>query len=450
MVKKLLFIPALLVGVAALVIAIKSKTPPEKAPPAETVTPVRIIETRSLTVVPRAIAYGNVQPGTIWNAVAEVGGEITATHAQLKRGAILPKGAELFRIDPTPYELAVVQIEADIRATEAKLEELAVKETNTRVSLTFEERSLVLSRKDLERQKQLKRKKAVAQAAVDKEERNVLAQEMSVQLQRNTLNLIPAERRTLEAELALNRAKLDDAKLDLEHTVIRAPFDCRIAEVNAEKGQFAAGGQTLAVVDSIDVSEVSAQLPIDRMMTIMARRDGPVPDITAIAGRMPDVLGLDPVVRLRAGEFTAQWQARVARISDTIDPQTRTVGVIVAVADPYRQVQPGYRPPLVKNMFVEVELRGRPRDGVVVVPRSAIHAGHVYVVGEEDRLVKKPVETLFRQTNFAAIKSGLMAGERVVLTDLVPAVEGMLLRPTRDEAAEGRLEREASGEGPVR
>ncbi len=450
MFKKILIIPALLIGVAALVIAIKSKTPPRKVDTKEKVTVARVITIEPLRVLPRAIAYGNVQPGTVWNAVSEVGGEIVETHPQLKKGAILPDDEVLFRIDPVPYELIVTQIEAEIAASEAKLAELSVKEANTRASLTFEERSLILSRKDLERQNQLKRKKAVAQAAVDKKERNVIAQEVSVQLQRNTLNLIPAERQTLEAELALNRAKLENARLDLKNTVIRAPFDCRIAEVNAEKGQFAGGGQTLAVIDSIDVSEVSAQLPIDRMMAIMARHDGPMPETSHLMDQLPQLLGLEPVVRLRAGEMVFEWPARLARISDTIDPQTRTVGVIVAVDAPYAQVRPGYRPPLIKNMFVEVELRGRARDGLVVVPRAALHGRQVYVVAEEDRLKKRPVEILFRQGDFVVLKSGLEPGERLVVTDLIPAVEGMKLIPAPDAEATARLKRDAAGEGSVR
>ena len=67
-----------------------------------------------------------------------------------------------------------------------------------------------------------------------------------------------------------------------------------------------------------------------------------------------EALGLSATVRLP--EFSLGWEARFARMSDTIDPQTRTVGVIVEVDDPYEGVRPGVRPPLVKEMFVEVEI----------------------------------------------------------------------------------------------
>ncbi len=451
--RKVLIIPAALVGVVALVIAIKSKQPPERILPAEKITPVRIIEAPRLTVTPRVLAYGNVRPGTVWNAVAEVNGKILEIHPQLKKGAILPKGAVLYRIDPAPFELAAARIKADIRAAKAHLVELKIKEENTQAALEIEKRSLELSSHSLDRQRRLFKEGAASQAAVDKEERNVLARRLSVQMRRNTLNLIPAERETLEAQLAANRSRLESARLDLKNTAIRAPFDLLVADVRAEKGQFATRSQTLAVVDSIDVAEISAQLPIDRMMSIAwpgGADSMELAEMTQLMRKLPAIFEADSVVRLRAGKRVIKWPARVIRISDAIDPQTRTAGVIVAVDDPYRQAHPGRKPPLVKNMYVEVELRGRPRDGLVAIPREALHGSEVYVVGAENRLEKRAVKVSFRQANFVALASGLDAGERVIVTDLIFAIEGMLLAPVKDAKALEALKAEATGAGAVR
>jgi multidrug efflux pump subunit AcrA (membrane-fusion protein) len=133
-----------------------------------------------------------------------------------------------------------------------------------------------------------------------------------------------------------------------------------------------------------------------------------------------------------------------------VDPETRTIGVIVAVDEPYGKVRPGVRPPLVKNMFVEVEVRGRPKPKTLVVPRAALQGGKIYVANGDDRLEIREVKIGFTQTNFATIETGLKEGERVVMTDLVPAIEGMLLVPVMDEAALNRLLAEAAGTTGVR
>jgi len=409
-IRKLLILSPLLIGVLALVLTITTGGGPEQTPPKEAVTKVRVIETPLVTLIPRVLGYGNVKPGAVFEAVAEVSGQVIEIHRQLKKGAILGAGEVLARIDPTQYELAIAEIEASIRSVKAQLAEINVKEENTKASIKIDARSLALNQKALERKSKLLKKKTVSQAAVDLEERNVLARRQAVQSLKNALNLIPTERQALEAQLTLNQAQLAAAQLDLSRTTITTPFDSRIAEVNVERTQYASQGKVLAVADSIDVSEVAAQAPLDKLINLIPR-GGKVPiDVSGIMDKLPELLSLSAVVRLKTGAVNIEWDARFTRISDTIDPQTRTVGIIVAVDKPYSQVVPGVRPPLTKNMFVEVELRGKPRPNQLVVPRAALHDGIVYVVNGENRLEKRKIQVAFAQTNFAVIASGLTAG----------------------------------------
>ena len=169
-----------------------------------------------------------------------------------------------------------------------------------------------------------------------------------------------------------------------------------------------------------------------------------------LMSKLPDLLGFEALVRLRASSIDAEWPARFTRINDSIDPETRTAGVIVAVDDPYGQALPGSRPPLTKNMFVEVELKGRPRPQQLVIPRSSLHGSNVYVVNSENRLEIRAVEVAFPQTNFSVIKSGLVSGERIVVSDPIPAIAGMLVVPSLDDDVSARLIREAEGGGEVR
>ena len=448
--RKFLFFVAIAAGAAVLVVMVKSRGGPHMQPPSETARAVRVIVVAPVDVIPRALGFGTVQPGRTFEAVAEVRGKVIGIHANLKKGALIRTGAVLLELDQVPYRLAIAQIDANIRSVQAKLAELTVKGENTRASLAIEERSLALSVKDLQRKRQLLAGNNASQASVDQEERNVLARRLNVQTQRNTLNLMPVEGQALEAELALYRARLADAKHDLQRTVITAPFDLRVAEVGAEQEQYAAVGTVLARFDGIDVAEVAAQLPIERLMAIVARNNGRAVTLDSAAARLPEVLGISPLVRLKAGDSTIEWPARLARISDTVDPATRTVGVIVAVDNPYGNARPGLRPPLVKGMFVEVELRGQARKARIVVPRSALLGGFVHVVDGGGRLAKRAVSIESQQANFAIIASGLEAGTKVVVSDPVPAIEGMLLAPEEDTDLNARMTDEATGKGPVR
>jgi len=453
--RALLIAPPVVIGIAVLAWQLAGRKAPEQAEAEESARPVRVIEATAGDFVPRALGYGHVQPGTVWEAVAQVAGKVVYRHPDLERGRLLAADSELLRIDPANYELAVVRIEANLEAVQAELDELEVRRANTESSLEIVRRTLALAEQDLARKRKLLAKKNISQTAVDETESAVLNERRQIQELQNQLNLLPAERRVLEANLALNQAQLEEARLDLERTVIRLPFEARIAEVLAEATQFVSAGQKLAVADSIDVAEVTAQIALNHMRPLVPTGL----DLSSLSAEeisaLPRRWGFSAEVRLVAGDFAASWDARFDRISDMVDPQTRTLGLVVAVDEPYRSAVPGQRPPLTKNMYVEVEIRGAPQSGRIAVPRVALHRGPdgrdvVYLAGSEDRLEFRPVTLGPMQSDFVIVEDGLEGGERVVVSDLIPAIEGMLLAPRLDKALGEALADQSSGAGELR
>lgn len=193
-------------------------------------------------------------------------------------------------------------------------------------------------------------------------------------------------------------------------------------------------------------------MPLERLFPLIAEHGAPLGDTRDITGaRLPGLQQLTPEVRLKAGDQTITWNGRVTRIAETVDPKTRTIGVIVTVDSPYANTQDGIHPPLTRGMFVEVALKGPPRRDRLVIPRSALHAGDtVHVVNADNRLDIRPVTVAWEQGDIAVIENGLEAGDRVVITDLVPAVEGMLLAPTLDPIVTARLVANAGAGGTAR
>ena len=452
--KRLLILPPVLIGAGALFFAVSGREAPRQEAPGETARPVRVIEVQPTSFVPRALGYGHVEPGAILEAAAEISGRIASRAADLERGRVLPAGTELLRIDPTDYELALARIRSDRRSVEAELAELSVRRDNTESSITIERRSLALSAEDLERKKALRQRGNASQATVDQAETTLLNQRQRVQELENTLNLIPAERAVLEARLALVDVQLAEAERDLDRTTVKLPFDARIASVPVEAAQYVAVGQTLVEAHSIDVAEVRAQFPLEQLRRLIpVGREGGAFSVEALAD-LPRSFGFEAEIRLAIGDMTARWEARLDRAAENLDPETRTIGMIVAVDEPYAKAIPGKRPPLIKDMYVEVELSAPARPDRIVVPRVAVHAGPdggalVYLVGADDRLILRPVEIAATQGDIAVVETGLEPGERVLVTDLVPAVEGMLLAPSRDDALEAVLLAESTGGEPV-
>lgn len=453
MIRKFLILPPILIGVAVIAYFISQRQAPEIKPPDERARHVRVIEAPQVQIVPRLLGYGTVRPEKVWNASAQVSGEVVYVHPNFKKGAILPEGTEIIRISPADYELAIAQAEANIRASDAKLTELQVSEQNTRLTLEIEQRGLDLREKELARKQSLLKSGTVAQSAVDQESRDTLTQRQKVQELNNALRLIPTQQ-TVEAEQkAVFQSQLEAARLDLQRTSITVPFDARIAEANVEITQFVQVGQTLAVADGVKVAEIDAQVPIARLRQLTSSLTDsslPVGVTPETFEQMTGALGFKVIVRLRTGDKSVEWTGRFARISDTIDPNTRTVGIIAAVDGAYAKAVPGARPPLAKGMFVEVELSAKPTPERLIVPRSALHDERLYIVTADNRLDIRPVETGLTQGAFVEIAKGLKAGEQVVVSDLNPAIAGMLLRTTVDAELHRELLTAAAGEGPLK
>ena len=448
--RRLLVIPPVLLGVGIFWLMKGEYTEPERQPIAEVARPMRVIEVPQVALVPRVVGHGIAQAGDIWSAVAEVKGRVVQVHPELKPGAIFRGGVQVMQVDPAEYQLRIAQLEAEIAEIKSQQARLTAEEENFRASLSIEQESLTLAQRDLARLESLVGSSSVTQSEVDRKQREVLAQQQSAQTLTNSLNVLPAQQDSLAATLAAKEASLQLAQLDLEHTTVTAPFDCRVGDLSIEIGQFLSTGQKLFEAYGTDLTEVQAQIPINQALTLLVPGLEPIDPTSLDMETMRKIFDIDVTVRLQSGDFQVAWPARFARVREQLDTQTRTVRVVVAVDKPYENIIPGKRPPLAPGMFCEVELRGRPRTGQIVIPRTSLRDGHVYLVNDENRLEYRAVEVAFSQGGISCLTAGLTPGERLVVSDPTPAVEGMLIEPVADLDAEQSLVGEATGEEPVR
>ena len=427
------FLLPVLIALIILLVAPKIKSPPEKIEATERAVKVRVIETRSLPIVPRAVGYGTTKAARTWEAVAEVAGQVAWIAEELKSGRLIDQRTELLRIDDASYRLALTQAETQLKALE-------VKDKTISASRALEERSQSLLRNDIERKRKLNEQGTLSDSILEEAERSLLKGEVLIQNLKNSLALNAAELEVLNTQKA-------NAELDLQRTRFVAPFDARITDLRVNQAQYANKGQLLFSADGLEAVEIEARFPIGRLRPLMAGRKSAEDDEeTPAVDRVPGALKLDALVRLRTATHTVEWEARVDRVAGVIDPQTQTLGVVVVVDKPYEKARPGQRPPLMRNTFVEVELRRKPKGRPVVVPTSALHDGKVYVLDQDSRLEIRPVKTAFIQGRAAAIAQGLEAGETLVVSDPVPAAAGMLLEPVVDKKAMKRLKMDASGQ----
>ena len=140
------------------------------------------------------------------------------------------------------------------------------------------------------------------------------------------------------------------------------------------------------------------------------------------------------------------------RTEGEIDAKSRMVHLVARVENPYAQNGPTGSAPLAVGLFVEAEIQGRKFEGVFVLPRLALRTDTgddlVYVVDDADRLRFRAVEVLRADREQVVVRGGLEPGERVCVSPMTAAVNGMEVRTVLSSATGERLGRQQeSAEG---
>ncbi|MBM7037374.1 efflux RND transporter periplasmic adaptor subunit [Vibrio ulleungensis] len=427
--RKLLFFPFFAAGIAILVIAVKSQKDLPVEPISERARIVDVIPLERTSIAPTVIGYGQLRPKTEWKAIAEVTGQVLYRHPDLEKGKIVEAGTQVLRIDPIDYELQLAQAEADLSKSKTSLTKLTLENTNLKQTIKIEESRLKLSENELSRIQNLVSRGLASQSDVDSQQQSYLAQQKLVQDMRNTLTLYPEERSATQAAVHVSQANVDQAKNLLDKTSITLPATMRVSTVDIEINQVVNMQQTMFVGHSIEAIEVEAQLSIHDLQTIASSAGA----IAAVGNpqAIPNLDKMSAVVTLSSGQLTAEYQARVARLSDTVDVNQATVGVILEIDQDLQTNLSEGKPLLVNGMFVKASITGAKQD-LLMVPERALHGDRIYLMDDNGKLDIRQVTVLYRQDGQVVIEGDVTTGDMLVLNDLLPAVEGMALR-----AAEG-------------
>lgn len=429
--RKFLFFPALASGIAILALAVNFRPSAPVKPAENRARSVEIMELHLQGFSPLITGFGKVAPKVDWKAIAEVSGKVVYRHPELEKGRVLLAGTELLRIDPLDYELKLAQSQADLSSSKAQLAKLDLEQSNIKSTLKIEQNRLKISDKELKRKQELRKKRLTSQSEVDQQNQSLLAQKKVVQDLQNQLILLPDEKKVIQAQLKVNESRVEEAQRSLAKTSIRLPIDARISEIDIEQNQVVNLQQTMVVAHGIETMEVEAQFSIHDFQTLIsslaeykASSDGHI---------NVEQLGFYATIELSSGAFQAKWRADLTRISESVDPNQATVGVILEVSQDYSQLKPGSLLPLVNGMFVEAKLIGQ-ENPHWVIPERALHGERIYIMTPENTLDIKTVKVLFRHDGKVAIDGDLEQGSKLILNDVMPAIQNMELKETTSMA----------------
>ena len=436
-------LPAIIVGGIILTLLIILIQPAmEHNPQQQAATPVSVIEVKQHSIRPAIMGFGSVEPDVDLEAKSEVSGRITYIHPELKKGSILSKGTLLLRVDDKDYRLALTQAEADLLANEAAVKEMDLTIENNKLELKLANEKMKVRQKELNRLSKLKKSGAVSQSKLDAERQNFLQQKQEVQQQLNRQTTLPSDREVLIAKVEIAKAKLERSKRDLERTELVLSFNGRVSNVYTELDQYVGIGNKLYDISGLDKIVVHAQFPFDQFKQFSANFNSSNINFNdsnnlPSMGDLLSSFGLTATIEL-PGNSDTFWDAKVERLSDAIDPKSRTIGITVSVSNSYQNLQPGVRPPLLEGMYIKVLVKGAPAN-YLALPRFALHKSQVFKVAEGSVLQRINLKNIHLQGNLALVKNGIFMGDQIITSDVFPAVNGMLLSTSHDDESDALM-----------
>lgn len=436
--RPLLFIPPVALGVLGFV-WMTSQPAPVVEPLPEAALAVRVLEIAPRSIAGTATGFGRVVADHSWPAISEVQGRIVDMAPGINVGSIVEKGQLLVAVDRTDYELSRQKSLANIESVEAQLSELTRQEMNSEALLEVETRILTVAQAELDRVQALLERGTGTQAAVDVAQKTRLSSDTSITNLNNILALYPAQRASLRATLAVRQAELREVERLLEKSVITAPFRGRVATLSAEVGQFVRSGDTLITLESTKAAEITAEIQPRAFSSLVL---GFAPSDSSVAGafetsqftQMMSEVGVQAEVSMATSDMSGTWPAEIVRLRGTMDSDTGAMGIVVRVDDPLRAAPEFRRPPLHTGSFVRVTLTATPIDGVIAIPRHAVHLSdtgqpYVFLSNAEDRLELRDVTLGRILDDDVVVADGLAGKDMLVLGDPRPPVPGVKLTP---------------------
>ncbi|MCQ4310549.1 MdtA/MuxA family multidrug efflux RND transporter periplasmic adaptor subunit [Pseudomonas stutzeri] len=317
-------------------------------------TPVRVASVEQGQFEVYSKALGTVTPLNTVNVRSRVAGELV--DVRFDEGQRVSAGDLLAVIDPRPYEVALQQAEGTLQQNRALLQNAQV---------------------DLKRYRGLFAEDSIAKQTLDTQQALV---------------------NQYQGTLAANQAAVNEAKLNLQFTKIRAPIDGRVGLRQLDQGNLVAANDTtpLVVITQTQPMAISFTLPEGELPPVISRF------------RRGDELTVQAWDR---GERILFGEGVLESVDNLIDPTTGTLKM-KARFDNEAEL-------LIPNQFVNVRLRVETLDDAILIPSAALQFGsrgnYAYVVGEDSKVELRTLEVGPSNGEKTVIINGLSVGERIVM-----------------------------------
>ena len=239
----------------------------------------------------------------------------------------------------------------------------------------------------------------------------------------NDLFLRKPQLASARSTVAGAEANLQQARLNLSRTKVKAPFTGQLLSKHADLGQFVTQGMPLADIYSTATAEVRLPITADQRAFITLHSEA------------------TKQVKLFAkyGTKQFQWMAHIDRIEAAVDTSSRQYYLVASLENPFQSLTIAQlevsskveklNPPLAIGQYLTAMIEGDSVERSIQIPRKALRQKNLIWLLVDGRLVNQKITPLQVDRDFALVQlPKSFQGQRdlaVIISDLPFAYEGM-------------------------
>jgi multidrug efflux pump subunit AcrA (membrane-fusion protein) len=320
-------------------------------------------------------------------------------------GAEVKEGDLLFSIDPSPFQAALEQAQAQLARDEAAL-------AGAQAQLVKDKASLAFARDQVERYRSLAAQEFVTREAFDNF--RSLADQAAASVVADSAAIDQAS-----AAIKADRAAITQAKLNLGYCTIRAPLSGRVGRAMVDVGNLVGPAEN-SVLASIILLD-----PIYVYFSASARELGQI-----VKFQQQREL---PVTVMLADQSLHPHQGKLDFLNNTMDAATATLKMRAIVPNPEKTLMPG--------QYSRVRLLVTHKPDALLVPAQAVgddQSGQfVMVVGQDNKVERRSIVAGATHASMRVVDKGVKAAERVITEGLQKVQPGIVVQPKLADQSDG-------------
>lgn len=377
----------LLITVGGFLLArqlVRSKPTADRKIPGTMKPLVQVTTLQTENVSGKIEAMGTVLAAEELALMPWISGRVEYISPALTPGGRLKKGAVILKLNPEEFKLALERSRNSLE--------------KTRMDLRLEEGNQAVAKREYELIREYSKTPAKASP-------------MDLALRKPQLA-------KAKAALAAAETEVKRAELDLNRTVLKAPFDAVVLQKEVAVGSQVSPRTTVARLAGSEIFHIRVSVPRRDLDQIRwPKKDEPPPEVE--------------ITTVTATGQSIHYRGRLLRLLSDVDPKGLMPRLLVEVKNPLEQ-QPDH--PLLLGSVVTVKLPGKTLMNCCKIPRSAVRADNtVLLVGDDNRLEIRQVTSSRQDDEFIYVTKGVQTGDQIILSPVAAPVAGMKLTVTGDK-----------------